>query len=82
MRYLSFNNRVLKYASEGSLPFYILHQMVIWIVGFYIAEWHMSIIPKYLILATVSFIAIMTVYELLIRRINVVRFLFGLKPKT
>lgn len=80
-KYLSFNNRTLKYANEGLIAFYILHQTVIQIVGFFIADWDMAIIPKYIILATTSFIAIVTIYEIAIRRINVVRFLFGMKPK-
>jgi glucan biosynthesis protein C len=80
-RYLSFNNRTLKYANEGLIAFYILHQTVIQIVGFFIADWGMGIFPKYIILATTSFIAIMMIYEIAIRRINVVRFLFGMKPK-
>lgn len=80
-KYLSFNNRTLKYASEGLIAIYILHQTVIQIVGFFIADWDMGIIPKYIILATTSFIAIMMIYEFAIRRINVVRFLFGMKAK-
>jgi glucan biosynthesis protein C len=80
-RYLSFNNRTLKYANEGLIAFYILHQTVIQIVGFFIADWGMGIFPKYIILATTSFIAIMMIYEIAIRRINFVRILFGMKPK-
>jgi hypothetical protein len=80
-KYLSFNNSTLKYANEGLIAFYILHQTIIQIVGFFIADWDMGITPKYIILATTSFIVIVTIYEIAIRRINVVRFLFGMKPK-
>jgi surface polysaccharide O-acyltransferase-like enzyme len=79
-RYFSFNNRFLAHASEASLPFYILHQTVIVVVGFFLIEWPLDVLPKYLILAVVSFAIIVTVYELLIRRFNGLRFLFGLKP--
>jgi len=44
----------------------------------------MGIAPKYFIIATSSFIVIMAIYELLVRRINILRFLFGMrlrKPK-
>ena len=78
-RCLSFANRALKYASEGSLPFYMLHQTVIVVIGSLIAEWHMSIVPKYLMLAPTSFITIMTIYELPIGRIDAFRILFGMK---
>ncbi|UCH19995.1 MAG: hypothetical protein JSU83_15685, partial [Deltaproteobacteria bacterium] len=36
---------------------------------------------KYLIIAVVSFALIMVLYELLVRRFNVVRFFFGMRPK-
>ena len=80
-RYLNFNNRFLGYASEGVLPFYILHQTVITIIGFYVIQWNLGIGSKYFIIATTSFIAIMAIYELLVRRINVLRFLFGMRIK-
>jgi hypothetical protein len=80
-RYLNFNNRFLGYANEAVLPFYILHQTIILIIGFFVLQWSMGIAPKYFIIATTSFIAIMAIYELLVRRINVLRFLFGMRPQ-
>jgi len=83
-RFLNFNNRFLGYANEAVLPFYILHQTIILIIGFFVVQWSMGIAPKYFIITTSSFIAIMAIYELLVRRINVLRFLFGMrlrKPK-
>jgi hypothetical protein len=80
-KYLSFTNHTLKYFSEASLPIYMLHQTVIVIIGFFIKDWAMSILPKFILLGTASFIGIMTVYELFIRRNNVIRLLFGLKKK-
>ena len=78
-RYLNFNNRFLGYANEAVLPFYILHQTIILIIGFFVVQWSMGIAPKYFIITTASFVAIMAVYELLVRRINVFRFLFGMR---
>jgi len=80
-RYLNFNNRFLGYANEAVLPFYILHQTVILIIGFFVLQWSMGIAPKYLIITTSSFMAIMAIYELLVRRINILRFLFGMRLK-
>jgi hypothetical protein len=80
-KYLNFENEVLKYAREAVLPFYILHQTVIVIIGFYIANWETSVMVKYLTLSTLSFTMIMAIYELLIKRVNVLRFLFGMKVK-
>jgi len=41
----------------------------------------MGILPKYLIIVVVSFALIMGIYELFIRRFNIVRFFFGMRPK-
>ena len=62
------------------LPFYILHQTVILTVGFYVLRLDTSLWVEYLLIAASSFIVIMAMYELLIRRINLLRFLFGMKP--
>ena len=80
-RFLNFNNRYLGYANEAVLPFYILHQTIILIVGFFVVQWSMGIAPKYLIVVVISFAAIMAIYELLVRRINILRFLFGMRLK-
>ncbi len=78
-RYLRFRNGFLKYANEAVLPFYILHQTIILTVGYYVLPLDTRLWIEYLIITTISFIVIMALYELLIRRINVLRFLFGLK---
>ena len=80
-RFLNFNNRFLGYANEAVLPFYILHQTIILVIGFFVIQWSMGIELKYFIITTSSFIAIMLIYELLVRRINVLRFLFGMRLK-
>ena len=80
-RYLNFNNRFLRYANEAVLPFYILHQTIILIIGFFVVQWSMGIAPKYFIISTTSFVAIIAIYELLVRRTNILRFLFGMVLK-
>ena len=37
---------------------------------------------KFLLISTASLVIIMALYELVVKRINLVRFLFGMKPKT
>lgn len=80
-KYLTFNNKMLAYANEAVLPFYLLHQTIILCVGWFVIPLSMSLLPKYLIIAVIAFALIMAVYELLIRRFNIVRFLFGMRPK-
>lgn len=78
-RYLNFNDSVLKYATEGVIAFYILHQTVIQIVGYFISGWNIGILSKFFILSVISFFVIMALYEHIVRRNNVIRFLFGIK---
>ena len=80
-RFLNYSNKFLGYANEAVLPFYILHQPVILSIGYFVVQWTLPIIAKYFIIASTSFIAIMVLYELLVRRINVLRFLFGMRLK-
>jgi glucan biosynthesis protein C len=80
-RYLNFNNKLLAYGNEALLPFYILHQTVILAVGWFIIPLDLSILLKLLIISTTSFVIIMALYELLIKRFNVLRFLFGMRLK-
>ena len=77
--HLNFNNGFLKYANEAVLPFYILHQTVIVVIGFFIANWDWVVFSKYLFLAFTSFLIIMLLYEFVVKRINLLRFLFGMK---
>jgi glucan biosynthesis protein C len=80
-RYLDTNHKVLAYADEAVLPFYLFHQTVILIVGFFVIRWDMGVLPKLLIISAVSFPLILNLCELLVRRFNVVRFLFGMRLK-
>ena len=79
-RYLTSTNRFLRYATEAVLPFYILHQTIILLIGYHIVQLDTSIVVKYVVVTTLSFMAIGALYESLIRRFNVLRFLFGMKP--
>jgi hypothetical protein len=80
-RLLNFNNKILSYANEAVLPFYILHHSVILLAGAYVVKWGSGIGTKFLIIAALSMAIIMAIYELLIRRIYILRFLFGMKRK-
>jgi len=80
-RFLRCSNRFLRYANEAVLPFYILHQTVIIIIGFYVIQWDMGVMPKYLIISTASFVVIMALYDLIVRRTNPTRLLFGMRPR-
>jgi peptidoglycan/LPS O-acetylase OafA/YrhL len=80
-RLLNFNSRFLAHVNEMVLPFYILHQMVIVIVAYFVVQTGLAIPFKYGITAVISFAVIVALYELLVSRIGVLRFLFGMRKK-
>ena len=45
-KYLNFNNRLLQHANEAAYPFYIFHQTVIVVLGFYIVQWQANQLNK------------------------------------
>jgi peptidoglycan/LPS O-acetylase OafA/YrhL len=79
-RHLSVAHPSLRYAGEAVLPFYILHQPVIVLLGYLMRTWDLSISAKYTIVLVVGFAVIMLVYELAVRRHNTLRVLFGMHP--
>ncbi len=80
-RYMTSNSRTLAYANEAVLPFYLFHQTIILVVGFYVIPWNILSIWKFLIITAISFPLILLLYELAVRRLDAVRFLFGMRPK-
>lgn len=80
-KFLYFSNRFLSYANEAVLPFYVLHHMVIIGVGFYVIQWDIPVLAKYLLIIAMSFVIIMLLYEFVVKRTNVTRFLFGMRTK-
>jgi fucose 4-O-acetylase-like acetyltransferase len=81
MRFLDFTDRWLVYSNEAVLPFYVLHHTVVIVVAFYVVPWNTGILPKYLVIVAASLAVLFVVYELLVRRINALRFLIGMRPK-
>ena len=78
-RTLNFSNRFLEYASEAVLPIYILHQTIIIIFGYYIVNTDFSLIVKYILINVVSFVLIVAIYDTIVKRFGVLRFLFGMR---
>ena len=79
--YLNKPNRQLKYANEAVYPFYILHQTVIIILGYYLKNVDMCLLAKFSIMVTGTFGISWLIYEFGIRRYTWIRPLFGMKRK-
>jgi len=78
-KHFTRNKPILSYANEAVLPFYILHQTVLLSVGYFVIQWQIPDLLKWIIIAVISFPLVMALYEFGIRRFNVMRFLFGMK---
>lgn len=79
-KFLNFSNRFLQYASSAVLPFYVIHETPVIVIGFYVIQWDMDVLPKFAINTVLAFIVTIAAYEL-IRRTNLTRFLFGMRLK-
>ena len=82
MRFLDFTNKWLQYLREASYPVFIVHQPVIVFIAFYAVQWEVDLTVKLLVVVIGSFTVSFGLYELLIRRINPVRALLGMQPRT
>jgi hypothetical protein len=81
MRCLDFSNRLLQYGREASFPFFWGHYPVTFFVAFYVVQWQVPLAIKMLAMIAGSFVLTLGLYELLVRHINPVRALFGMRPK-
>ena len=81
MRFLNYTNRWLQYGREASYPFFIIHQPVIMFIAFYAVQWEVDLLIKLLVVVIGSFAGTLGLYEILIRRNNPVRALFGMKTR-
>jgi len=79
-QYLSFTNSILQYTTLAAYPVFLLHQTVLVAISFYVVQWDLGIATKFLIISTATVLVTNALYEMFIKRLNIVRFLFGLKP--
>lgn len=67
------------YLAPAALPIYVLHQPILVAVGYFVIRWDAPSIVKYGAIVAGSFVLIFAVYDLLVRRTTVTRFLFGVR---
>ena len=79
MRFLAVDRPLLRYANEAVLPFFILHQTVLLFVGYFVMSWEIHDALKWVIVFIGSFMIIILIYVLLVRKFELLRFLFGMK---
>ncbi|HLZ31454.1 MAG TPA: hypothetical protein VKV73_29400 [Chloroflexota bacterium] len=78
-RYLPSASPALRYASEASYPFYLWHQTVVVLIGFWVVQWHASVAVKYGVIVVAGLLVTLAVYECAVRRWNIMRFVCGMR---
>jgi hypothetical protein len=73
-------SRIGSYTAAAVLPVYVLHQTVIVLLAFYVVQWQIPGLLKYLVISLVSLVVIFAIYDVAVRRTRLTRFLFGMKP--
>ena len=61
--------------------YYVLHLTPIVVIGFYVVQWEVSVLVKFIVITLSSLVATLLLYEIGVRRTRLTRFLFGMKPK-
>ena len=78
-RYLNRPSRALTYLSRGAYPIYILHMVFLYLASYFIFPISFSPLLKLLLVIVVTLAGCFGVYEFIIRRITIIRPLFGVK---
>jgi glucan biosynthesis protein C len=80
-KYLNRKHKWLAYMNEAAFPVYILHQTILVVIGYYVIRLEMGIIPGFILIMILTFICSVLIYELMIKRIPIISWLFGVKVK-
>jgi peptidoglycan/LPS O-acetylase OafA/YrhL len=78
-KYLNKPGPVLTYLSQGSYPIYIIHMLFLYLGCYFIFPLDIPVYMQFLLVVAITAIGSWVTYELIIRRINVLRPLFGMK---
>jgi glucan biosynthesis protein C len=79
MRFLDFTNRRGQYLSEASYPFYVLHLAVLYLVGLPLLASGVPAVLGFLAMVVLTYALTLAAYEVLVRHIQPMRLLFGVK---
>lgn len=78
-RYLNRPGKAVVYLSQAAYPVYILHMLFLYLGSALIMPLEISALLKFILIILFTFAGCMLTYELIIRRVNFIRPLFGLK---
>lgn len=76
--YLNKSSSVLRYLNDAVYPFYIIHQTLIIVIGYQLTALSLGPIAEPLLVVVLTIVGCFSSFEL-IRRVDLLRFVFGLK---
>jgi peptidoglycan/LPS O-acetylase OafA/YrhL len=80
-RYLNQPSHVLQYLSQAAYPVYILHMNFLYLGSLLVFRLDINAPLQFILVLMFTVIACFTFYELIVRRVNMIRPLFGIKRK-
>jgi glucans biosynthesis protein C len=80
-RYLNKPSRILSYLSQAAYPIYILHMIFLFLGSFVIFKLGLVAPIQFILVLIFTIVGCFVTYEFVVRRVNFIRPLFGLKMK-
>ena len=77
-KYLNHPSRTLNYLSKAAYPIYIIHMFVLYAGAFIILPLEIPVFQKFILVVVFTFLVCYLIYEFIIKRIGLLRPLFGL----
>jgi glucans biosynthesis protein C len=78
-KYLNRSGKVLNYLSQAAYPVYIVHMIFMFLASLLIFPLDIDVHLKFILVLVCTISGCLTFYEFIIRRINIIRPLFGLQ---
>ena len=78
-KYLNKQSKTLSYLSQGAYPIYIIHMIFLYLGSYLILPLHIPTVLKFILVIIFTILGCLALYEFLIKRIEILRLLFGLK---
>ena len=80
-RKFNFSNKFIQYMKRSSYSYYIIHLVIMVVVGHFLTEWNLNLLTEFLALSAMTFAGTALTYEFLLKRWLLTRWAFGIKDK-
>jgi len=80
-KYLNKPSRILSYLSQAVYPVYILHMIFLFLGAYLILPLELPLFINFILIIIFTFTGCFVLYEIIIKRVNFIRPLFGLKKQ-